>query len=43
MEALILDDWGIGKLKELQRHDLLEVLEDGDRSTLVASQLPPEK
>jgi DNA replication protein DnaC len=45
MDVLILDDWGMGKLKELQRHDLLEVLEDrdGDRSTLVASQLPPEK
>jgi DNA replication protein DnaC len=45
MDLLILDDWGMGTLTETQRHDLLEVLEDrdGDRSTLVASQLPPEK
>ncbi len=45
MDLLILDDWGMDTLTETQRHDLLEVLEDrdGDRSTLVASQLPPEK
>jgi len=24
----ILDDWGLGSLEEVQRHDLLEVLED---------------
>jgi len=45
MDLLILDDWGMGKLNAAQRHDLLEVLEDrdGDRSTLVARQLPPDK
>lgn len=41
-DVLILDDLGIGKLKEAHRHDLLEVLEDryGQRSTIVTSQLP---
>jgi DNA replication protein DnaC len=41
-QVLILDDFGLGKLREAQRHDLLEVLEDryGDRSTIVTSQLP---
>ena len=42
IEVLILDDFGLGKLRESNRHDLLEVLEDryGDRSTIVTSQLP---
>jgi DNA replication protein DnaC len=41
-QVLILDDLGLGKLKEAHRHDLLEVLEDryGDTSTIVTSQLP---
>lgn len=41
-DVLVLDDLGIGKLKEASRHDLLEVLEDryGQRSTVVTSQLP---
>jgi DNA replication protein DnaC len=45
MDLLILDDWGMGTLNEIQRHDLMEVIEDrdGDHSTLIASQLPPEK
>ncbi len=39
---LILDDWGLAKLIDEQRHDLLEILEDrhGLRSTVVAAQLP---
>jgi DNA replication protein DnaC len=39
---LILDDWGLAKLTDEQRHDLLEILEDrhGLRSTVVAAQLP---
>jgi DNA replication protein DnaC len=42
VEVLILDDFGLGKLREAHRHDLLEVMEDryGDRSTVVTSQLP---
>jgi DNA replication protein DnaC len=41
---LVLDDWGLSKLTDEQRHDLLEILEDrhGLHSTLVASQLPVE-
>jgi DNA replication protein DnaC len=41
-DVLVLDDLGLGTLREAQRHDLLEVLEDryGDRSTIVTSQLP---
>ena len=44
-ELLILDDWGLGSMKEPQRHDLLEVLEDryGRLSTIVTSQLPISK
>jgi DNA replication protein DnaC len=41
VDVLILDDLGVGTLKEPQRHDLLEVLEDryGRLSTVVTSQL----
>jgi DNA replication protein DnaC len=44
-DLLVLDDWGIGSLKEAQRHDLLEVLEDryGQVSTVVTAQLPIAK
>jgi DNA replication protein DnaC len=40
--ALLIDDFGLQALKETERRDLLEVLEDryGRRATLVASQLP---
>lgn len=40
-DVLILDDLGVGTLKEPQRHDLLEVLEDryGKLSTVVTSQM----
>lgn len=42
--VLILDDWGLENLKDQQRNDLLEILEDrnGTRSTLVTTQLPIE-
>jgi DNA replication protein DnaC len=44
-EVLMLDDWGIGTLKEQQRQDLLEVTEDryGVVSTIITSQLPISK
>jgi len=44
-DVLVLDDWGLGTLKEAQRHDVLEVLEDryGRLSTIVTSQLPVAK
>lgn len=43
-DLLILDDYGLAKLSQDQRHDLLEILEDrnGTRSTVVTSQLPVE-
>jgi DNA replication protein DnaC len=42
IELLILDDFGLKPLAQMERHDLLEVIEDrhGLRSTLVTSQLP---
>jgi DNA replication protein DnaC len=45
VDLLVLDDWGLAPLKEQERRDLLEVLEDryGQRSTLMTSQLPPAK
>jgi DNA replication protein DnaC len=43
-DLLVLDDFGLVRLNQEQRHDLLEILEDrhGLRSTLVTSQLPLE-
>lgn len=45
IDVLVLDDWGLAPLKESQRQDLLEVLEDrdGSRSTVITSQLPREQ
>ena len=44
-DVLVLDDWGLAAMKESQRLDMLEILEDRDgaRSTIVTSQLPPDK
>lgn len=44
-DVLILDDLGIGTIRDAQRHDLLEVLDDryGERCTVVTSQLPIDK
>lgn len=43
-ELLILDDWGLTPLKDAERRDLLDILEDRYRTkaTLVTSQLPIE-
>lgn len=45
IDLLIIDDFGLGPMREVDRHALLEVLEDrhGNRSTIVTSQLPPDK
>jgi DNA replication protein DnaC len=42
VDLVILDDFAIAPIKESQRQDLLELLEDRDntRSTVIASQLP---
>jgi DNA replication protein DnaC len=44
-EVLVIDDWAIAPLKEPERQDVLEVLEDRHdvRSTIIASQLPANK
>lgn len=45
IDVLVLDDWGLAPLRDQERRDLLEILEDrhGCRSTIVTSQLPVEK
>jgi DNA replication protein DnaC len=44
IDLLIIDDFGLGPMREGDRHGLLEVLEDryGNRSTIITSQLPPD-
>ncbi len=44
-DVLIIDDWGLEKLTQSQRNDLLEIMEDrhGSKSTIVTSQLPVTK
>ena len=44
-DVLVLDDWALGALRDQDRRDLLEILEDrsGTRATIVTSQLPPGK
>ncbi len=41
-DVLILDDWGLAPVGEVERHDLLEIIEDrnGLKATIVTSQLP---
>lgn len=41
-DLLVIDDWGLAPLKEPERRDLLEVVEDRHQraSTLITSQLP---
>lgn len=43
LRTTLLDDWGLAPLNQVERNDLLEVLDDrvGTRSTLITSQLPP--
>lgn len=45
IDLLILDDWGLAPLRDQDRRDLLEVIDDrdGTRSTLLASQIPIAK
>jgi DNA replication protein DnaC len=44
-DVLIMDDWGLEKLTQSQRNDLLEIMEDrhNTRSTIITSQLPTTK
>lgn len=43
-DVLVLDDWGIAPLRDQERRDMLELVEDrhGVRSTVITSQLPVE-
>lgn len=45
VKVLIIDDWGLEKLTQSQRSDLLEIMEDrhGSHSTIITSQLPVTK
>ena len=45
VQLLILDDWGLSVLTELEQRDLLEILEDRHQraSTIVTSQVPVEQ
>jgi DNA replication protein DnaC len=42
---LVIDDWGLAKLSDKERRDLLEVLEDrhGISSTIISSQIPLDR
>lgn len=45
VDVLVLDDWGHAPLKDQERRDLVEILDDrhGLRSTIITSQLPVSK
>lgn len=45
VDLLVLDDWGHAPMREQERRDLVEILDDrhGLRSTIVTSQLPVSK
>lgn len=45
VDVLVLDDWAMAPIKDEERRDLLEVLEDryGVRSTVVTSQMDPKR
>jgi len=45
IKLLIIDDWGIDLLDEMQRRDLLEIFEDRHqlRSTVITAQVPVDK
>jgi DNA replication protein DnaC len=45
VDVLVVDDWGLAPVKDQERRDLLEIFEDrdGNRSTIMTSQLPPTK
>lgn len=44
-DVLILDDWGMSPIRDAERCDMLEVLDDrhGIRATIMTSQVPPGK
>src|SRR5690606_4443645 len=44
-DVLVLDDWAMAPITDVERRDLLEILDDrcGTRSTIVTSQVPTKK
>jgi DNA replication protein DnaC len=45
VDVLVLDDWGMSPLRDAERRDMLEILDDrsGTRATVMTSQIPPSK
>jgi len=45
VDLLIVDDWGLSPLTDMERRDFLEIMEDryNVRSTIISSQIPVEK
>lgn len=45
VDVLVLDDWGMAPIREAERRDMLEIVDDryGSRATVLTSQIPPEK
>jgi len=45
VDLLIIDDWGMTTLNDIERRDLLEITEDRHdlRSTIIATQFPTDK
>jgi DNA replication protein DnaC len=45
LDVLVIDDWGHAPIREQERRDLIEILDDrhGTRSTIMTSQLPTSK
>lgn len=45
VRVLIIDDWGLAAPGDVERHDLLEILEDRSetQATILTSQVPPDK
>jgi len=44
LQVLILDDWGLNQVTQVQQEDLVQLLDDRieKRSTIATSQLPVE-
>jgi DNA replication protein DnaC len=44
-DVLVLDEWAMNAITDVERRDLLEILDDryGSRATIVTSQVPPKK
>jgi DNA replication protein DnaC len=44
VDVLVLDDWGLAPLRDQERRDMLEIVEDrhGARATIMTSQMPVE-